>query len=104
MRRAWVHLFKRILILLLGVLVAISLIPLPVEGISHLLNKGQIEEPDNATKVRVTEAYGKLPLHFEANQGQVDGTVRFLSRGNGYQLFLTSTETVLSLVKGGMND
>ena len=29
----------------------------------------------------VAEAYGRLPLSFEANQGQTDGSVKFLSRG-----------------------
>lgn len=41
--------------------------------------------------------YGKLPLSFEANQGQVDSQVRFTSRGNGYSLFLTDKEAVLAL-------
>jgi hypothetical protein len=39
-----------------------------------------------------------LPLRFEANRGQTDERVRFVSRGRGYTLFLTSTETVLSLI------
>ncbi|MGJ0490753.1 SBBP repeat-containing protein [Methylobacter sp.] len=43
--------------------------------------------------------YGKLPLSFEANQGQTDAQVKFLARGQGYTLFLTPTETVLSLKK-----
>src|SRR5687767_3493742 len=43
------------------------------------------------------ESYGRVPLHFERNQGQVDPSVRFLARGNGYSLFLTPTEAVLSL-------
>jgi uncharacterized protein (TIGR03437 family) len=38
-----------------------------------------------------------LPLSFEANQGQTDGQVRFLSRGDGYSLFLTSYEAVFTL-------
>jgi len=41
--------------------------------------------------------YGKLPLTFEANQGQTDGRVKFLSRGAGYTLFLTQSEAVFSL-------
>ena len=53
--------------------------------------------PDEATRARITEAYGKLPMSFEANEGQTDGRVKFLSRGNGYTLFLTSSEAVLSL-------
>jgi hypothetical protein len=38
---------------------------------------------------------GKLPLFFEANRGQTDAHVMFLSRGSGYTLFLTPAETVL---------
>ncbi len=56
-------------------------------------------EPDQATHKRVSEAYGKLPLSFEANNGQTDPRVKFLSRGRGYNLFLTSTEAVLALSK-----
>jgi hypothetical protein len=41
--------------------------------------------------------YGKLPLAFEANQGQTASDVRFLSHGNGYTLFLTGQEAVLTL-------
>jgi hypothetical protein len=42
-------------------------------------------------------AFERLPLSFEANQGQTDPQVKFLSRGSGYSLFLTSTEAVLTL-------
>src|SRR5579862_5446915 len=42
-------------------------------------------------------SYGRLPLAFESNQGQTDKQVQFLSRGAGYNLFLTPTEAVLSL-------
>ena len=50
---------------------------------------------------RVMETYGKMPLSFEANQGQTDPRVKFLSRGSGYTLFLTPTEAVLALQKPG---
>src|SRR5258708_3842633 len=49
---------------------------------------------------RVLERYGKLPLAFEANQGQTDPQVKFISRGAGYNLFLTATEAVLTVRKG----
>ncbi len=52
-----------------------------------------------ANKPQVVENYGKLPLSFEANQGQTDSWVDFLSRGSGYTLFLTPTEAVLALRK-----
>jgi Planctomycete extracellular len=40
-------------------------------------------------------AYGQLPLSFEANQGQTSAQVDFLSRGNGYALFLTPLKPCL---------
>src|SRR5438477_13176586 len=55
--------------------------------------------PDEALQAQVSQAYGKLPLSFEVNQGQTDAGVKFLSRGNGYNLFLTPTEAVLTLSK-----
>jgi hypothetical protein len=45
--------------------------------------------PDKATQARLKRAYGKLPLSFEANHGQTDARVKFLARGNGYNLFLS---------------
>ena len=46
-----------------------------------------------------TEAfgYGNLPLAFEANQGQVDSSVDFLARGQGYMLSLSPSGAVLNL-------
>ncbi len=52
---------------------------------------------DEPTRLSASEMYGKLPLSFEINKGQTDGQVKFLSRGAGYTLFLTSNEAVLSL-------
>ena len=42
-------------------------------------------------------AFAATPLSFEPNQGQVDAQVKYLSRGDGYTLFLTNDEAVLSL-------
>src|ERR1700683_4196130 len=42
----------------------------------------------------------KLPLFFEANEGQTDPSVRFLTRSGGYTMFLTPTGTGLG---GGGN-
>jgi len=41
--------------------------------------------------------YARLPIRFEANRGQTDARVKFLSRGSGYTLFLTPAEAVLAL-------
>jgi hypothetical protein len=53
------------------------------------------------SKPAAFEAYGKLPLSFEPNRGQSDARVKFLARGNGYALFLTEAEAVLTLRAGG---
>src|ERR1035437_1242475 len=47
-------------------------------------------------QARILEGYGKLPLSFEANHGQADARVKFLSRTGGYTLFLTGDEAVLA--------
>ena len=64
--------------------------------------ESRIANPDSgsAAQPRLVEAYGRLPLSFEINKGQTDSRVRFLSRGDGYSLFLTGSEAVLTLRKG----
>jgi hypothetical protein len=89
-QRRFVILLAALLLLLVGTVVRYQ---------SHPKNP-PLSKPDQATRDRIKEQYGKLPLRFEANQGQTDTQVKFLSRGNGYSLFLTPTEAVLSLSKG----
>jgi hypothetical protein len=52
-----------------------------------------------ASNDQILQSYGQIPLSFEVNRGQTAAQVDFLSQGNGYSLFLTPTETVLSLQK-----
>jgi hypothetical protein len=53
-----------------------------------------------AARARAMKVFGGLPMMFEANQGQTDPRVKFLSRAPGYTLFLTDQEAVLSLPAG----
>jgi len=55
----------------------------------------------SGAQAQVVASFGKLPLSFEANQGQTDGQVKFLSHGHGYALFLTGDEAVLELQDSG---
>jgi hypothetical protein len=55
--------------------------------------KGEIASDQKAWR----KQYAKLPLSFEANLGQTDPGVKFLSRGSGYTLFLTKSDAVLTL-------
>jgi hypothetical protein len=57
-----------------------------------------------SAQAQVRAASASWPLRFEENVGQVHGAdarqVKFVSRGNAYTLFLTSTEAVLVLRQG----
>jgi len=64
---------------------------------SKVTNRSHLTALARASQTQLLKTYGKLPLSFEANQGQTDSQVQFLARGGGYTLFLTSREAVLSL-------
>jgi len=51
----------------------------------------------STTEGQVRSSYGNLPLMFEANQGQSDSQVRFVSHGGGYSMFLTAGGLVLAV-------
>ena len=49
----------------------------------------------------ISQVLAALPLQFEQNIGQTDPSVKFLSRGHGYSIFLTSTGSVMVLAPNG---
>lgn len=53
-----------------------------------------VSRPENPETTR--EAFGRLPLSFEINQGQTDSGVKFLSRSHGYGIFLTDDGAAFS--------
>lgn len=75
---------------------AFLLLPRGVAAQSTPAASGSTFQGTGSSKVRVVETFGQLPLSFEANQGQSNSRVKFLSRGGGKTLFLTSTEAVLT--------
>ena len=70
-----------------------------MQAAENVLPNHQVSAAPTKSQLELVANYGKLPLSFEANQGQVSGPARFLSRGLGYTLFLTGDEAVLSLGK-----
>lgn len=58
-------------------------------------------EARRPAEARLGQAYGNLPMSFEANSGQLDSRVKFFARGEGYALFLTQAEAVLTLQIAG---
>src|SRR5208337_4152144 len=71
-------------------------------GSAATVNAAAAQAASCGQQIRLAENYGKLPLSFEANQGQTDGRVKFLSRGRGYSLFLTGDEAVLEIREAGV--
>ncbi len=56
-----------------------------------------LQTPTAAQSQKIAAAFGKLPMSFERNEGQSASEVRYVSRGPGYQLFLTNQEAVVTL-------
>jgi hypothetical protein len=94
---------------LISALYLVLLAALPLAGQSSANWRTPVLSPEVSkasphVEKSVLETYGKLPLAFEANQGQTDPQVKFVSRGAGYNLFLTRTEAVLTLHKASRQE
>jgi hypothetical protein len=83
---------------LMGAIVGLSASTLSAQTLSTGANAAPVAAAA-AKSAALAAEYGKLPLSFEANRGQTDSHVKFLSRGNGYALFLTDKAAVLELTK-----
>jgi hypothetical protein len=57
-------------------------------------NPAKVREQD---RLRIEVGYGKLPLSFEPNRGQIDPKVKFVSRASNRTLWLTADEAVLAI-------
>ncbi|MBE7549085.1 MAG: hypothetical protein HS127_18765 [Planctomycetia bacterium] len=49
-------------------------------------------EPGEAVRTSVQESYGKLPLYFIQNDGQVDERVQYYEKGSGQGMFFTKKD------------
>jgi hypothetical protein len=73
-----------------------------LEAPKNILADRRISGAPTEIQPKLVASYGKLPLGFVANQGQVRGPVKFLSHGRGYTIFLTADEAVLTLRKSSV--
>jgi uncharacterized protein (TIGR03437 family) len=65
----------------------------------------QVASSVSSSRIAALDAYGKLPLSFEANQGQAGPEVRYLARGDGYAILLADSGAIVSLrSKGNSHD
>lgn len=93
MRRKALDVMAVVLIVALGgVAIIARLAPAPL---TQNTGDTSLSRSVSASQARIVEAYGKLPLRFEANHGQYDEAVRFSAQANGYLMLLTATEAVL---------
>jgi hypothetical protein len=76
----------------------------PQQNHERSVSIGLARKLDQKTRASVSEVYGKLPVRFEANTGQTDAKVKFLSRGAGYNIFLTQSEAVMTLRRMNSRD
>jgi uncharacterized protein (TIGR03437 family) len=74
--------------------------------ISHRLDQRQAKNENSQGRLidrrhdaQQVESLKRLPLSFEKNEGQVDEMVRFISRGEGYNLYFTQHEIIMELDK-----
>src|SRR6187431_1797506 len=88
----------RILVFTAGVLAVVGCVVLP-QIFVRKLNFKQSLHPVAKDKAQMAEVIARLPLSFELNQGQTDSSVKFLSRGPGYSIFVRPEEVVFSLPK-----
>ncbi|MDL1936406.1 hypothetical protein FBQ80_12645 [Candidatus Brocadia sp. AMX2] len=71
----------------------VSLAPL-----MEVANSASADTNWQTNTVNIQERYGKLPLHFTQNNGQMDTRVRFYEKGSGHATFFTERGMYLSLV------
>ena len=96
--RAYVSLALLVVVATILTQVPFSKPPLPRGPVpTGVVDRGSDKQVSQSSRQQVVETYRRLPLAFEANHGQTDASVKFLSRGNGYTLFLTANEAVLAL-------
>jgi hypothetical protein len=91
-----------------GIVVIIIMISLVITTSSHtapppftdMVNRkaagGTVEASDS--KLKMQESYGKLPLYFIQNDGQMDKKVKFYERGSGHTTYFSADGVYLSLV------
>ncbi|MFQ5713208.1 MAG: SBBP repeat-containing protein [Candidatus Scalinduaceae bacterium] len=85
---------KRVFVMTLAVSIII--------GSAGLVNAGATDatttKPDKATRAKLNENYGKLPLSFVQNGGQMDNKVKFYERSSGHSTYFTTDGIYLELI------
>ena len=89
-------------VLIALILVLMTFIPaiLPVVDTEPQQSQDSVVEvSDEAVRANVLEAYGKLPLLFIQNQGQLDSSVEYYVKASGQTLYFTDDGIVFDLLR-----
>src|SRR5688572_23727565 len=80
-------------------LLTLSVILLSITSIQPAVEANETKSASTYTSASKVSKNGlkNTPLLFEQNQGQVRREAKFISRGDGYSLYLTDKEAVFSL-------
>ncbi len=112
LQRVWIKAGHRIIVLSALSFMGICLAPAIGDDNSFKTNSAQAVSPfskglargiDSSARSSIEQSFGKLPMSFEVNNGQTDKSVKFLSRGRGYTVLLTSREAVLYIQRRARN-
>jgi len=73
-------------------------VPVPKSSPPPLSRRPDHRQPEagGALRANIEAKYGRLPLSFEPNRGQMNSRVRFLARTGRYNFYFTSKELVIS--------
>ncbi|MCX8125493.1 MAG: hypothetical protein N3F66_15205, partial [Spirochaetes bacterium] len=58
---------------------------------------------EQTEKAKIVEAYGKLPLYFIENKGQIDERVKYYEKGANHSIYFTSEGIYITLFKREKN-
>jgi hypothetical protein len=93
--RARKRLFSKFIVAVLALLGSAALVAGPVWASAPAV--APTAGPSSLSKAQMAESYGRLPLFFTENQGQIDPQVKFYTRGQGHAVFFTPAGMILSL-------
>lgn len=85
----------RLIVYILGTLITL--------GSSETVLANDLSVHENA-KTRIQKSYGKLPLYFIQNEGQVDSRVRFYEKGKGRTTYFCEDGVYLLLLEQSSNN
>ena len=97
-RRAYALCIVPVIVLAVAAFALLNLVPAHRQAEYKGSQPGKIAQSNPA---KVQAKFALLPVAFERNDGQTDPQVKYMARGQGYKLYLTSSQAILTVHKRG---